>query len=271
MKTAVVSQIKNSRRYLDEWINHYLDLGVSHIFLFEDYGSVSHQDICDKYDKVTLSTLEEFGIPDYGDTRNQYNLFNNMLIKLKNERIFDWVMFIDDDEFLTFEDGYNLLLLELEYLSIPALMLSWKNYGANGHIKRPEGGLKENYTKEGVVVEPDKRWAKKSLINLYMCSELEDIHIAKGAKDVNYNNNASAPLVYKKAWFNHYFTRSWEDYCERFFERGNMSNDYRTLDQFFICNPDMEHLDYELICSVKHRHAIGCAWLSKKYNILNEN
>ena len=268
--TAVCSQIKNSRRYLEEWIKHYLDIvGVDHIFLFEDYGSESHADICNKYDKVTLSTLEEFGIPNYKDTRNQYELFSKFFNKLKEEHKFDWVMFIDDDEFLDFEKGYNLQRLEIEYQTIPALLLPWKCFGANGHIKRPEGGLKENYTKEGVVMESNMHWAKKSLINIDLCSGLQDIHIAKGAVDIEYNDIESAPLIYKKAWFNHYFTKSWEDYCERFFERGALSSDYRTLDQFFICNPDMEHLDQELIQNVRYRYAISCTWLSRKYKLIS--
>ena len=35
--------------YLDEWIRYHLDLGIDHIFIFEDIDSDSHKDITDKY------------------------------------------------------------------------------------------------------------------------------------------------------------------------------------------------------------------------------
>jgi len=147
--------------------------------------------------------------------------------------------------------------------------MSWMNYGANGHIKRPKGGILENYTKPGVVSESDNQWAKKSLVNVSKCTGIKNIHIAEGAIDVNGNTDEHAPLVYKRIWIRHYFTKSWEDFCERIFERGNMSNNYRTLDSFFKCNPDMEYMDRELINSVRFKKCKNTMWLSRKYKLIS--
>ena len=271
MRTVICAIIKNEERYVREWAEYHLGIGVSRIFLFEDYGSRSHVGLFEDEPRVTVSTLEAFGIKDHHNTRNQFTLYNKFLQKCKKDGEYDWVAFIDADEFVTFGDGdgYDLAGIEEEYKDIPALLMSWKNYGANGHIKRPDGGVLENYTKPSRVVESDMQWCKKSLVNIKMCNCMKNIHIAEGAIDVNGNHNEHSCLVYKKIWIRHFFTKSWEDFCERIFERGNMSNNFRTLDNFFKCNPDMAHMDEELIYSVRHRHCKNTMWLSKKYKLIS--
>jgi hypothetical protein len=54
MKVCVFTIIKNEQEYLEEWIKYHLDLGVDHLFIFEDDGSESHKDIT-KLNGVTLN------------------------------------------------------------------------------------------------------------------------------------------------------------------------------------------------------------------------
>ena len=59
VRTCILTVIKNEQEYLDEWIKYHLDLGISHIFIFEDMDSESHREITDKYDdKVSLNNIE---------------------------------------------------------------------------------------------------------------------------------------------------------------------------------------------------------------------
>ena len=58
MNNCILTVIKNEHQYLDEWIKYHLDLGINHIFIFEDVDSDSHKDICDKYDGVSLSCVD---------------------------------------------------------------------------------------------------------------------------------------------------------------------------------------------------------------------
>ena len=58
MLSCIVTVIKNEHEYLDEWIKYHLNLGINHIFIFEDVDSESHKVICDKYkDTVTLNNI----------------------------------------------------------------------------------------------------------------------------------------------------------------------------------------------------------------------
>ena len=267
MKTAICAIVKNEERYVREWAEYHLGIGVDSIHVFEDYGSRSHKNVLGGLNGVTVTPISEYCIMDYGNARKQFELYSLFLEKNRSE--YDWVLFIDVDEFVMFADGYTLSRLEEEYADSPALWLCWKNYGAGGHIKRPEGGIVDNYVKVGVVAEESAQWGKKSLVNTRLCRHLKNIHIAYGGTDTQGNDNEKAPIQYEKAWINHYFSKSWEDFCERIFERGNMSNNNRTLDLFFKTNPDMQPLKKELIESVRFRHARDTMWLSRDLKIIS--
>ena len=58
MTSCIFTVIKNEQEYLDEWIKYHLDLGIDHIFIFEDMDSSSHKDIVEKYkDRVSLNSI----------------------------------------------------------------------------------------------------------------------------------------------------------------------------------------------------------------------
>ena len=52
MENCILTIIKNEHPYLDEFIRYHLDLGIAHIFVFEDIGSESHEEITRKYGKI---------------------------------------------------------------------------------------------------------------------------------------------------------------------------------------------------------------------------
>jgi len=56
---------------------------------------------------------------------------------------------------------------------------------------------------------------------------------------MNKNQDFNAPKIYEKAWINHYFSKSWEEYVTRM-KRGNLGNNTRNFDVFFQVNPDLK-------------------------------
>lgn len=66
-----------------------------------------------------------------------------MLIKQKYN--YDWCFTIDNDEFLTLEDGKSLDEVLQEYDKYDAFVIQWECYGASGHVFKPD------YTDKGVV------------------------------------------------------------------------------------------------------------------------
>lgn len=69
--------------------------------------------------------------------------------------------------------------------------------------------------------------------------------------------------TYAKAQLNHYFTKSWEDWKERIFTRGDLRPGNRKLSDFFDYNPDMLDIKDELISECIGKKPSGDVWLDR--------
>ena len=237
MKTCICVIIKNEEEYLDEWISHHLQLGIDEIFLYEDYGSRSHLDIVKPYgDRVHLNSIDIIfnsadpnkNVINTGE-RMQIQLFNYFPQMYKND--FDWILFNDLDEFLILKQPLHELLEE--YKDETAILLRWKWYGASGHIKKPIGKVMDNYTKPTTTTF-DWGWQFKSFINCKKFQKWEKhLHKAEGAvfplDDIGRH----------KAWINHYFTKSWEEWKTKILDRGDSFPGHRKINEFFHLNRDL--------------------------------
>lgn len=270
MKTAICAIIKDEHRFLEEWIEWHLGLGFDAIHLFEDKGSKSHEEICAKYSNVYLRRYEDDEevrelLAWQGNSNRQKTLYEWFADNWAT--VYNWVAFIDLDEFFFFADGYDLGRLCHEFESYPAVLLNWKMIGASGHINRPKCGVMEAYTEVGEFLTQDRLWEHKSFVNLHRYKGMATLHRAVDAVNTHYESDFKR-IYYDKAWLNHYFTKSWEDWLERIFVRGGTMHAHRTLGQFFDTNKSMEHLRDELIASVADRIPNGTYWLDRKRGII---
>lgn len=270
METAICAIIKNEHRFLEEWVEWHLNIGFDVIHLFEDKGSENHEDICSKYDNVYLRRYEDDAevqslLEAQGSSTRQLVLYDWFAREYADT--YNWVAFIDLDEFVVFSNEYNLEKLCEEFEPYPAVLLNWRIMGANGHVHRAESVVNA-YTKEAVMLENfECIWWHKSVVNLKRYKGLDNLHRAVGAVNTCHEDN-HLQLCYDKAWLNHYFTKSWEDWCDRIFKRGGTLATHRTLADFFECNADMLPMKDELISSVAERIPKGTYWLDKKEKII---
>lgn len=274
MKTAICAIIKDEHAYLKEWIDWHLGIGFTDIHLLEDSGSSSHAEITSKYKNVFLrryatdKDIQE-GFKAYTKGNNQERLYFWFCDNFNDE--YDWVACIDVDEFVFFENGYSLAMLCEEFSESPAVLLYWKMMGANGHIKKPDAKVVEAYTKQALLLQGEECWCYKSFINLKRYQGFTNLHLACGAVKTNYMANPDDLYVgesFDKAWINHYFTKSWEEWCNRIYKRGGTINGHRTLSQFFEVNVDMKHLKKQLINEVVDRKPNGSYWIDKEEYII---
>lgn len=245
MRYAICAIIKDEQLYLKEWIDYCLNIGFTDIYLYEDINSKSHLYITNNYSNVKLFQYNEsqMSLNNYnGIDAKQLGLFYYFIKTYQN--VFDWVAFIDPDEFIEFENGYSLEKLCDDFKDYHSIYLTYKIYGANNNIKRPTGGLLENYTS---VPLPYKKWKTnhKSLVNLsFIDNSFTNVHHARHGVYTDYKkryylSNFNKDLCYDKAWINHYFTKSWEDWIERFTQKGDVAKGNRKISEFFIYNKDL--------------------------------
>lgn len=268
MKTAICAIVKDERRFIKEWADWHLSIGVDKIHVFEDYGSVSHADIFVDEPRVEVMPISEYGVNNSYSSHTQLTLYKKFLHETKVNGTYDWILFIDVDEFLMFEKDYNLARLENEYDKAPAIYLCWKCYNANGHIRRPDGGIMENYTKVSPLCDT-LMWCLKSMVNVKHCIGMHTLHHAIGGVKTNGVREYESDVTYNKAWLNHYFSKSFEDYCCRMFERGNLYNNCRSFDAFFNSNPELMPRMRELIESVRYKHCKGTMWISHRLGLIS--
>ena len=245
MNSCILTVIKNEHQYLDEWIKYHLDLGINHIFIFEDIDSDSHKEICDKYgDKVSLNSVlsvldgKTIEMAKNVKAKKQFNVlhiyYRNALLHIQKEyNEYDWCFVIDSDEFIT-----NLGSLTA-YEGYDAFIMPWEVYGANGHIYKPHKGVLESYTKksESIPIETKTCYRLKTFKKEFLYTHHHPTSLCKYVKS--------------EIYLRHYITKSWEEYVWKRKTRGYPWGANRDFDFFFKVNYDMVDKKEELMRQIK--------------------
>ena len=276
MKTCILTVIKNEQEYLDEWIKYHLDLGIDHIFMFEDIDSDSHKEICDKYgDKVSLNSISivlddenkkiTAELKQTKTTNPQWIYFKSSLLYLQSLNEYDWCFVIDVDEYITFEnEKENIEDILNMFSQYDAIVIQWKCYGANGFIKKPDytnKGIVETYTSEMAGHIPLKRpFITKVCYNLKTYKDTNFGHIHQSSDNckwckTDFTKNRET-IVYKSIYLRHYITKSWEEYVWKIKTRGYFWGKTRNIDFFFSINSDMADKKEQLINELKNEKLV---------------
>lgn len=202
MKIALVCIAKDEDYYLDEWIDYNYKLGFDHIFLYEnDWRSNIEKDFLTK-------------IPFDGKNL-QLNAYNSFI---QNNKDYDWVAFIDCDEFITLKKHNNIKDFIKEYNNSNGIGLNWYFFGSNDKIKREENSLLKQFKYRSDVVDQHI----KVIMNLNNNFRMTLPHNANilvndtNGKKISGPFNINGPT--DVAYINHYRNKTYEDYeirCKR--------------------------------------------------------
>lgn len=97
IKTAICAIARNEEDYLSEWIAYHLNLGFEHIFLYDNNdpnNNIRH--ICMEQPWGRQVTFVDYR----GKTGAQLEAYNECFVTIR--KYFDWIAFIDVDEFIAF-------------------------------------------------------------------------------------------------------------------------------------------------------------------------
>lgn len=241
-KIAICSAIKDEQRNIGEWIEHNLAIGICAIHLYEDEGSTSHEEIVGRYPNVYLHALKECPRTDY--TNRDWKQVD-MMRHFISSYSYDWVAFIDPDEYIRLEEGWTLERVCREYRDCHAVYMQYRIIGASGHITRPSAGIQESYSNHDAEYAKQKS-CFKSLCNLRKNPVVQNCHKIKCGFFTN-GSNAFHGISRAQIWLDHYYTKSWEDWCWRFFDRGDIVPGNVKVEEFFIYNHDIEPRKEELL------------------------
>jgi hypothetical protein len=255
VKTCIFVVIKDEQEYLDEWIKYHLDLGINHIFIFEDITSKPHDDIVKKYGNgVTLNSVSILNVDEY----KQSNYIKNGLLWIRDNYDYDWCFSIDCDEFITSTESFPDVLSKYE--KHDAIMLQWKNYGCSGHIKKPkyDKPIWEIYTEECGYTFYDEKYCNCTK----MCFNMKKLQ----EKFIRGNHTAlcnyvkpdftwdRTKRVFGCLFIRHYITKSFEEYVWKLTKRGMMCKEHRKIDDFFEMHPHLRKNKNEMLSEIGEQY-----------------
>lgn len=254
-KAAIATVIKNEQEYLKDFIEYHLSLGVNEIHIYEDYGSDSHKDICDKYENVYLSSIldiypenerEEYKQMRINDIPPQTKNINQILKYLHPTHNEDWWIFLTDiDEFITCTEKFPDILDR--YKDYESVLIYWCNYGCNNHIYKPvyDKPIWEIYAKPCQYEQySDLKHFKitKFIVNMAKWKPEHKYWIHNAPRNwvkADFTYKRSEP-VFAPLYLRHFITRSWEEFCYKILIRGCFHTGHRQYRSFFEMQPDME-------------------------------
>ncbi|WP_372603543.1 glycosyltransferase family 92 protein [Actibacterium sp.] len=151
---ALVLIVVNEGRHIGEWARFHLRAGVSHIYAYHGASTddTEQQLRAAAGDRLTVIPWDQ----KLRDALTGREIHNQVLAYAHAIRNYGpkyrWMACIDADEFLI-PTKADSIPAALEHLTeCPQISLPWHNFGRNGHVEAPEGGVLENYTRR--VADP---------------------------------------------------------------------------------------------------------------------
>lgn len=243
IKSAICAIARNERDYLLEWINYHLNLGFDHIFLYDnnDLNDDSTIYLCAKQ-----SWKKQVTIIDYrGKAAAQLTAYNECYANARND--FDWIAFIDVDEFITFGTNcpYHNINLYLENIKkFDVLFINWMYYGDNEKVYQeketvitrfplPIPDCKENKHIKSII----KTTANIKFIRNPHCPDGE-MQICDDCQHPIFQSEPFKQPSFQNLYIRHYGTKTIEEFIKNKILRGaadQNTNPYK-MDLFYKIN-----------------------------------
>ncbi|MBI6923832.1 glycosyltransferase family 2 protein [Pseudomonas putida] len=231
-RLAIGAIVKNEFPYLLEWIAYHKLQGVSKFYIADNNSSDNTSELL-----LALHDLGEICVipfPMVGDNPSQLRAYSMMLQKYHDE--YDWIAFIDADEFISQTDSSVIFS---EYLSsipedVGALALNWAIYGSAGEKKfkdeltinrfnkRAEQDFHINNHFKSVVSSRACFSAPLNPHRFHLSDEFRFVHtdMSDVARHDTLGIKVSKSVIWDKFRLNHYNIRSSEEFFDRKATRG---------------------------------------------------
>jgi len=239
---------KNENLYAREFIEYYLSLGVNKIIIYDnnDYEGEKFQSVLDdilqnkKIEIIDVRGLSSIQIPIY-----------NYCYR-KNSLIYDWIAFLDFDEYLYIENNENInsFLYHERFNKCQSLFFNWVIYNDNDLLRYDNRRLIERFTHASLNLSQGKSFVRGKIENFMMpSSHIPGINVFSFC-------NSNGELIYPKNFFEykfeqkpkafikHFYTKTAEEFCNKINQHAHfhkrhpnyLSNQKSRINFFFKIN-----------------------------------
>ena len=254
MKCCIIAIAKKENKYIQEWVNYHLNLGFDNIIICDnnDTGDEKISDVIND-DKVII--LNYFNFKNIQPTA-----YTKCFLKYKDT--YDWLAFIDIDEFIILDKKYDNniknFLSDNIFKNADIIRLCYKFFtgGNKLDVENNDYSLMSRFTEEFDTIE--NTWGKsiiKNTIKYIPNTRFYGHGYATNKNNVAYSADGnickndwiivSEEPIYVNAWINHYPTKTIGEYVRQKYFRGgpnNNNNKYKSLNYFFRYNKKTDKL-----------------------------
>lgn len=225
MKVAICIEIKNENRYIREWLDYHRELGFDNVILYDNNDSNGEN----VFDVIGEEMREGYVIYENIKDKTNYQLpcYNECLNKYGKK--FDWMLFLDCDEFLELKSHSSIkdYLSESKFNGFEQILINLDNYGDSDLIYDDERGVLERFKTKRPRIFTDSCLSTKPCLNLN--NYVVDKYVYKGFPncisnlynttcDVSGNKIFPTRILLNKnddCVIRHYKTKTIEEYLER--------------------------------------------------------
>lgn len=210
----------NEEHYIHEWLNYHLSIGIDKIIVLCNGGFDFDNS---KYDNRVEKVLIEQKLYE---TCNQNTFLNKYLTKAQDFWSYKYFIHIDIDEYIVLRGKYFGKTLEeaLDEINVQYLMIRWKYFGDNGHIRVKDNNYSviDRFTKseDGFVARSGKSILRlTSYIDDYF-SNPHYMNLAHYRMESGGVMMGGFPMFYEKdedvnLYLAHYASKTIEEYLHR--------------------------------------------------------
>lgn len=205
MKVAIIACVKQEELYIQEWLDWHFSIGVDHIYLADnnDYDYPVKLSSIIQDNRVTILNYNEVHpvqVPCYNDIFQEFG------------DLYDWVAFIDIDEFihLPFNDNNLKQYLENVPSHIFKIGINWKRYGDNGLIYYEDKPVQERFTQPVNIISKGRPFiykgqscTVKSIIRGKKYYKSNDVQIVSqhfATNNLRYGEAFMYDVLFNKVW-----------------------------------------------------------------------
>ena len=241
-KCALCAIARNEQPYLAEWAAFHLAIGFESIFIYNNDVEETSLEPLDRPSYVGRVFVKrwrsEVGLPP------QVPAYDDFLATSAKD--FDWVMFLDIDEFLNLKTHDSISSFVSSFDQVDAVAINWRIFGSSGHQSFSDDLVIRRFDLASLpTFSPNVHVKTIFRPGAVLGAAIHSPHFRPDAVMVNPNGtrlvtdvNAQQRVEYSVAQINHYFTKSFAEFAvKRERGRGDLEDGnrekYRTKEAFY--------------------------------------
>ena len=216
---SIVAIVKNESKYIREWIEYHLIIGVEHFYIYDNESDDDLYNILLPY--INKGVVSYFYCPG---PAMQTAAYNDAIARFKGSN--HWMAFIDADEFIVLNPNYATRLPDFLkiYEKFDMLGINWCVFDSNNHETCPtKGFVLSNYTRCHAIDDNLANRHLKCIVkpeSVRICTNPHYMILKHSKKAIDENFNTlvipfSPHVSFKKIRINHYYSKSKEEYISK--------------------------------------------------------